>query len=94
MATFQSFDKIASWESHEIQFYFKTDYSKYESSKPSDTRVKASVTTKIDKVKGDTRAEVDTTVDTRSYYKDKRELKRRIRQAVHDISRLPHSAQN
>ena len=63
-----------------FNFISKSDFSKYESSKPSDTEVsvsskaKAPVSSKV-KTAGATKA-------ARDYFREKRELKRRIRQVV------------
>ena len=60
-----------------MKFYLisKSDFSKYESSKPSDTttKVKASVSAKDDS---------STKRFTRAYYKERRDFKRRVDQAV------------
>ena len=58
-----------------FNFISKSDFNKYESSKPSDTRAKV-------KVSGTTKVDSKAKTSIRNYFKERRELKRRIDQAV------------
>ena len=68
-----------------MKFYFisKSDYSKYEASKSADrgTTNKVSVTTKKPEEQTSEKQVTDRAVTTQ-FFRDRRELKRRIRQVV------------